>query len=148
MFKFAFGFVLALITYGSVAHAQAAPALTGLRVLGVSSTGFGLGRLDSLGIPSNWDLIANGQFATGSAAHSGPVLWVATYEAGYSVTRQAKFNGTSMVLVASEPVPRTGPAYGWIRYWRLNSSFTSGQFTTSATSVRTFRQLSTFINIR
>ncbi len=137
MLKIVFSLLFAVSLFSGAVRAQSAPALQSVQVLAVASTG-----------NPYWDYIPDGGFATPSSAHSGPALWVATFENGYSVSRQAKFNGLTMTLDRSEPVPSTGPAYGWIRYWRVGTNFTSGQFTFSAVSVKTSRNFSTFVNVR
>lgn len=125
-----------LILMGT-AQAQPAPALTSVRAYAARSTG----HLD-------WDYIPNGGFATTSPGHSGPELVVVTFEQGYSASQQAKFNGRSMSLIRTEPYPSRGPIQGYYRYWYISTPFTSGQFTYSAVSIRTFRTFSTFANIR
>ncbi|MCY2979749.1 MAG: DUF4879 domain-containing protein [Planctomycetota bacterium] len=148
MFKVAFGLILAVALSQSTAHAQA-PGLSSMRVLGVSSTGFG--GIDSRGYPTKWDIVPNGQLSTPSAAHSGPVLWVAVYEEGYSQTRTAKFNGKSMVLDTREKVYGSNNiVYGFINYWRLDKTpFTSGQFVGKSNSIKVpYREFSTSVNVR
>lgn len=148
MIKVAFGLILAVALSQSPAHAQPAPGLSSMRVLGVSSTGFG--GITSQGKPTKWDNVPNGQRSTPSAAHSGPVLWVAIYEQGYSKTRFAKFNGRSMVLDTREPLYGSNRiVYGFINYWRLSTPFTSGQFVGTSTSTNVpYREFSTSVNVR
>ena len=148
MIKVAFGLILAVALSQTTAHAQA-PGLSSMRVLRVSSTGFG--GITSQGKPTKWDNVPNGQWSTPSAAHSGPVLWVEVYEQGYSQTRYAKFNGKSMILDKREPLYGSNRiVYGFINTWRLNNTpFISGQFVGTSTSIKVpYREFSTSVNVR
>jgi hypothetical protein len=148
MIKVAFGLILAVALSQSTAYAQPAPGLSSMRVLRVSSTGFG--GITSQGKPTKWDTV-NGQLSTPSAAHSGPVLWVEVYEEGYSQTRNAKFNGKSMILDTREPLYGSNRiVYGFINTWRLdNTPFTSGQFVGKSDSIKVpYREFSTSVNVR
>ena len=118
------------------AAAQPAPPLTAMRVIGVASPGYSNGNA--------WDPVPSGALAT-PHNHGGNWLQVAVYEEGYATNQSAYFNGSRMTLVQS--VPQVGAnrrVYGYVHYYRINTTFTSGTVTSQATSlVFPFRTLST-----
>ena len=137
-------FVIALMAAAcsaSLATAQPAPALTAEYVVGVKSTGYTNGQ--------QWDYVPQGAFIT-PGNHTGPELLVAVYEQGYANNQIAFFNGMRMQLLQSQPlVNAQSQIYGYIRYYYIQTPFTSGTFRCQSTSINfPFNTLSTSLSIK
>jgi hypothetical protein len=136
--------ISAILVAGSVAlvsqvHAQPAPKLTYLQVVAVQSTGY----------PA-WDYLSDNTLLT-NMNHTGPVLIVATKELGYSssYSQVAKFNGVKMTSLGQDPILNGRTVVGYIRYWRYQGPFTSGQFTYEASSINfPYNKMSDWVNIK
>jgi len=122
-------------------EAQAAPALTEVRCLGVASPHYRNG--------SAWDNVPSGAIAT-TNNHGGNWIRVAVLERGYGQNSMASFNGTKMTLYKSEAqVGADRRVWGYIRYYQLNVNFTSGSVTAQSTSINfPVRTRTTRLNVR
>ncbi len=122
-------------------QAQPAPALTEIRVIAVASPAYKNG--------TAWDEVPAGAIATRNN-HGGTWIRVAVLERGYGRNSMASWNGTRLTLYQSEP--RFGAdrrIWGYIRYYGVNTNFTSGVVTAQATSINSpVRTLSTRLTVQ
>lgn len=135
---------IAHVVYASVIpsslYAGPAPPLKSLVVIAVASPAYKGGK--------EWDYIPSNALTT-TNDHGGDWIRVAVLETGYGQAQSAVFSSTKMTLYQSDPVPATGVATGFIRYYYLKKTFTSGRFTNQATSINApWNTISTGLNIK
>jgi hypothetical protein len=122
------------------AKAQPAPRLTEFRVVAVASPGYLQG--------SRYDEVPAGAISTPND-HRGGGLYVVVFERGYGQAQTASFNGVRMNLVLSEPrVGANRTVFGYYRYYYSPANFTSGTFTSSASSINGGSSMGTRLFIR
>lgn len=119
-------------------HAAPAPPLSYLQVLAVSSAN-----------SPSWEYPPSSQYTT-TVDHGGSWLLIATEEYGYGQSRIAKFNGVTVPEYSNQMITDSGgTVIGWIRYWRITGTITSGQFTYQSTSINSpWNTMSDWINIK
>ena len=136
----AFAFVVYASVFPGSLYAGAAPPLTSMVVVAVASPAYKGG--------TQWDYIPANALTT-TNDHGGDWICVAVLETGYGTAQNAAFNNTTMSLYRSDPVPATGVTTGFIRYYSLNKTFTSGRFTNQAKSMNSpWNTISTGLNVK
>jgi len=121
---------IALAVYASAIpsalYAGSAPPLNSLTVVAVASPAYKGG--------AEWDYIPRNALTT-TNDHGGDWICVAVLETGYGQGQNAAFNNTTMTLYRSDPVSSYGTITGFIRYYYVYKTFTTGRFTNQATSM-------------
>lgn len=115
-----------------------APPLTNMQVLWVNSEQAGEENIGSNQMSTSYD-------------HGGSWFQAMTIEVGYSSTRKATFDGSSMQLTDFQVVDLNGDRIvdGFVCLWTSNSSFTSGQFVSEARSSNSpWNTMETWIGVR
>lgn len=123
----AFAFMLTMGFAVDHASAQPAPALTRMQVIEVYSPLYKNGR-EPESFKDNRVSTANN--------HGGNWLIVVVEETGYGRSQFATMSGTSMKLVASDPVfDASRRITGYKRSYRVDMRFNEGRFTCTASSM-------------